>query len=205
MPRNIEYLLERYIDEDKLPQFVLTRAIDCGFYPPLKILKKFGSGYGPDNFIATHEEMLNQKLTVENELNILLQSADIDEQQLQNEIDKKYFYEDEEYKRWLGYYHEDIAKLNNMNERVKTLVPENEKEVKFLKNINDYFIQRKNEIDAQYKERLIEPIKETIEQARRRLTDEKINDLKETIENLELRLLFNDSFFAEITQRWFNK
>lgn len=205
MPRNIEYLLEGYLDEGNLPQFVLTRAIDCGFCPPLKILKKFGGGYGPDNFIFTHEEMLQQKLATEKELNILLQATDIDEQQLQNEIDKKHTYEDEEYKRWLGYYHEDIAKLNNMSERVKTLVPENEKEVKFLKYINDYFIQRKNEIDEQYKERLIKPVKETIEQARRRLTDEKINDLKETIENLELRLLFNDSFFAEITQRWFNK
>lgn len=205
MPRNIEYLLEKYLDEGNLPQFVLTRAIACGFYPPLKILKKFGSGYGPDNFIFTHEEMLLQKLTVENELNILLQATEIDEHQLQNEIDKKYFNENTEYQRWSGYYHEDIAKLNNMNERTKTLIPKNETEVKFLKYINDYFIERKNEIDEQYKKQLIQPIKETIEQARYRLTVAKIKDLEESIENLELRLLFNDSFFKEITKRWFNK
>ena len=205
MPRNIEYLIEQYIEEGNLPLFILTHAIDLGFNPPENILKQFGSGYGQDNFFYSRAELLNDKRTKETELSLLLISDKNDKVMLQNEIDEKYNFEEIKYKKWYGYYLEEIAKLNNLKKRVKTFKTQNDAQGEFLKLINDYFVKRKSEIDNQYKKRLVKPVKESFEQAHNRLFIVKMEEIKLEIKNLESRLLFDESFFREITQQWLQK
>ena len=74
-----------------------------------------------------------------------------------------------------------------------------------MKLINDYFVKRKSEIDNQYKKRLVKPVKESFEQAHNRLFIVKMEEIKLEIKNLESRLLFDESFFREITQQWLQK
>ncbi len=87
MPRNIEYFLRTRIEEENLPLFVLTCAIDHEFYPPVELLKHYGSGYGVDTFFQTHEELLKRKSGLENELKELMSSNLIDELKIENEIE----------------------------------------------------------------------------------------------------------------------
>ena len=82
MPSNIDYLLEKHIKEENLPQFILICAIYQGFFPSNKLLKKIGSGYGPDNNILSDELMLKQKLSDEYKLYRLLNPKEDDEDDL---------------------------------------------------------------------------------------------------------------------------
>jgi hypothetical protein len=200
MPSNIDYLLERYISEGNLPQFVLTCSIHNGFMPSNKILKEFGSGYGPDNFFESHEEMFKRKLSDELKLDELLNPKVGDEDALKTKIDKIY---DLQYKRYLESFEEyniEMRKLLAMDDRVRNLEADNDEERKFLRFITDYIGDQKDIIREKYSKILLPPVKETYEEARKRL----IKELNKSIENLKLRLLFNDSFFDEISNKWFN-
>ena len=198
MPSNIDYLLEKHIKEENLPRFILTCAIYHGFFPSNKFLKQFGSGYGPDNFFESHEEMFKRKLSDELKLDELLNPKVGDEDALKAKIDKIY---DHKYKRYLESFEEyniEMRKLSAMDDRIRDLELDNDEERKFLRFITDYIGDQKDVIRETYSKILVPPVKETYEEARERL----IKELNESIENLKLRLLFNDSFFDGITKKW---
>jgi len=200
MPSNIDYLLERYINEENLPQFILTCSIYNGFFPSEKQLERFGGGYGPDNFIYSHEEMINQKESYELKLNELLNPKEGDDDALRTKIDKMY---DHQYKRYLESFEEyniEMRKLLAMDDRVRNLEADNDEERKFLRFITDYIGDQKDIIREKYTKILVPPVKETYEEARERL----IKELTESIENRKWRLLFDHSFFDEISNKWFN-
>ena len=61
MPRNIEYLLEDHISKNHFENFVLTFAIQQRIVVPNELLKKYGPGYGFDNFFSTEEGLIIKK------------------------------------------------------------------------------------------------------------------------------------------------
>ena len=91
-----------------------------------------------------------------------------------------------------------MRKLLAMDDRVRNLEADNDEERKFLRFITNYIGDQKDIIREKYSKILVPPVKETYEEARERL----IKELTESIENLKLRLLFNDSFFEGITKKW---
>jgi hypothetical protein len=198
MPSNIDYLLEKHIKEENLPQFILICAIYHGFFPSNKLLKQFGSGYGPDNNILSDELMFKQKLSDEYKLYRLLNPKEGDEDDLKRELEKQYDHEYKEYLSSFEFYNRDMRKLLVMDDRVRNLEAENDEEKKFLHFITNYIGDQKDIIREKYSKILVPPVKETYEEARERL----IKELTESIENLKLRLLFNDSFFEGITKKW---
>jgi hypothetical protein len=198
MPSNIDYLLEKHIKEENLPQFILICAIYHGFFPSNKLLKQFGSGYGPDNNILSDELMLKQKLSDEYKLYRLLNPKEGDEDDLKRELEKQYDHEYKEYLSWFEFYNRDMRKILVIDDRVRNLEVGNDEEKKFLRFITNYIGDQKDVIREKYSKILVPPVKETYDEARERL----IKELTESIENLKLRLLFNDSFFEGITKKW---
>ncbi len=51
---------------------------------------------------------------------------------------------------------------------------------------------------------LVEPKRETFEKCKQRLSTERMNDIHDTIKNLELRLTFDDKFYEELKREWFD-
>lgn len=204
MPRNVEDLIEKYIEDSDLPNFILTRAIQCGFEPSQQILEQFGSGYCPDNFFLSREHKLEQKLSYENQLTELLDSVHIIKQELQKNIDDKYVKEANALKEYLDNYERTMPyKYRIMRERVKTLSPKNEIETMFLKYIDDYFMEAKDSIDSEYRKSLTDLVMDTFEQDRYSLIASKIIKLEKSIKFIELSLVFDDSFFESISKKWF--
>lgn len=202
MPRNIEYLLEQYLEDSNLPQFILTCAIDFGFYPPEYILKKHGGGYGFDNFILSHKELLSLKMSLEENLKELKLVEFVDEKTILAEIEKNYARENQEYCRLLNCCSQEIDKVDNMSIRVNRLVASNEAQKIFLTTIGSFFDLKRKEINERYEKILKEPTMETFEQARLRLFDYKIIELEDSIKSLEIKLLFDENFFIEISKDW---
>ena len=198
MPSNIDYLLEKHIKEENLPQFILICAIYQGFFFFFQLLKKIGSGYGPDNNILSDELKKKKKLSDEYKLYRLLNPKEDDEDDLKRELEKQYDHEYKEYLSWFEFYNRDMRKLLAMDDRVRNLEADNDEERKFLRFITNYIGDQKDIIREKYSKILVPPVKETYEEARERL----IKELTESIENLKLRLLFNDSFFEGITKKW---
>lgn len=194
MPRNIDDLLERYIEKENLPQFILTCSIYNGFFPSAILLKKFGNEYGTDTFISSHEQVCEQIISLTHKLDKLLIPTEGDNDNLFNEIDKLYNNKYREYIYWFTY----LQKLIKMDGRIRKLVANNEKERKFLLFITNYISEQKSIIRNQHLKSLKPPIRETFEHAKERL----IKELRESIEKLKCRLLFNDSFFENISKKW---
>jgi len=202
MPRNIEYLLEQYLNEGNMPQFILTCAIDYGFYPPEYILRKYGGGYGFDNFILSNDELKNLKSSLESQLNDIRNSQLLDEKEILAEIEKNYARENKEYISLLNDYSQEIDKIENMEIRIGRIVPSDEPEKIFLDTIKKYFELKRKEIKEQYEAILKEPIMETAENAKYSLYDGKIMELEASIKDVELKLLFDEEFFIKISNNW---
>lgn len=202
MPRNIEYLLEKYLEEGNLPQLILTCSIDLGFYPPEYILQKYGGGYGFDNFILSHEELLSRKISLEAELKELKLVEVVDDKKILAEIEENYSRENQKYCRLLNYFKEEIDKVVSMSVRVNTLLPSNETQRIFLNMIREYIDLMKKEITERYDAMLIKPMREPYEDAKHRLYEGKIKELEDSIKSLETRLLFDEKFFIKISEDW---
>ena len=186
-----------------MPNFILTRAIQCGFYPSRNLLETFGPGYGPDEFFLSREQKLEQKLSYENQLTELLNSVHISKQELQKYIDDKYVKEAYALKDYLDNYERTMPyKYRIMRKRVKSLSPKNEIETTFLKYIDDYFMDAKDSIDGEYRKSLTDSVIDYFEHDRYRLIASKINKLEKSIKYIELSLVFDDSFFENISKKW---
>ena len=202
MPRNIEYLLEQYLNEGNLPQFILTCAIDYGFYPPEYILQKYGGRYGFDNFILTNDELIKLKSSLESQLRDIRNSPQIDEKEILAEIENNYSTENKKYCWLLNDYSQEIDKIENMEIRIGRIVPSDEPEKIFLDTIKKYFELKRKDIKEQYEAILKEPIMESIENAKYRLSGGKIKELEASIKDVEIKLLFDEKFFIKISNNW---
>ena len=208
MPRNVEYLLDRYIEECNLEQFILTYSIAIGIFPPEHVLNKFGKGYGMDNEIQNIEALFTHKAGLEKELQELPSGFELDISNLMVEIEKKHKHELWNYHQYSTEYRAEVQKLNRLIEKVDKLSIKNNLQSKFINLVTDFFIERKKELDELYKAKLITPVKETMDIAEKRLKLEfktKIDDLKSSINSVETQIIFNNEFFEEIAEEWLGK
>lgn len=205
MSRNIEYLIENSIKTRNIIDFVFNVSIAHGIFPPENVLKKFGAGYGPDNYISTKEQLKQYKISTEKELFVLKNKTEVDFENITNEIEKEYTKAKWKYHNCLIEYQTGLEKLNYMIVELNKCKVNNQTQDKFKTMIENYIIYLKHQLDEKFKPILIKPQKETLEQAIDRHTTLKIEELTERLESLNMQLLFDDTFFLELINTWFTK
>ncbi len=204
MPRNIEYLIDDYIEHKKYPNLVLTIAIQEGLDVPEEVLKVFGGGYGFDNERRCIDRMNKRKLQCE----LLLQGHSEKDEFSWNTIIRS---KQDKYTKALNIYNEyksdhekEKAKLTAILIKFDGFAINNEKQRAFAILLKCNIERMIAKMDSELKEK--EPIEETAMEVYLRLKNarnQEIKDARDYIAYYNNYINFDYEFFEELIKDWF--
>ncbi len=208
MPRNIEILLDKHLRENDFENFVLTFAIQQGIVVPQKVLEKFGSGYGFDNFFSSIELLEKRRKEL----------ADLDkpenrfeaysESEIEIQLNKNYEYDLAMYVNHQYRYQERIRNLKFIENKVKPIVPSNKLQEQFKKKILKFTELESKRCKKTYSKKLIKPAKTEKEDYKKKfkaLKEAEYYKLKRHIKRIEKELFIDPVFSEGIVKEWLGK
>lgn len=205
MPRNVESLIERYIEEQNFESFILTFAIQSNIEVPDEILKKFGSSYGTDN-IFYNIEHLDAKRNLLASFKIPEKgNTFFSENEILEKINAKYNRELETYNKYLRWHQEEISKLSFMREKVIPLKTSDKLQAQFKSRILKYVNAEIRKSEKYFSDNYTKPVKiepeQFINQEYERLQKE-YKELKRGVKCLQKKLLIDPAFCELIVKDW---
>lgn len=204
MPRNIEFNIDRYIENKNYPNLVLTLAIQEGLNVPEKVLNVFGSGYGIDNEFVWLNLMTQRKVKSELLLDKLSQKKEFSQSEMLLAKQEKYTEALNIYNKLKNYNDEEKEKLAEILNKFDEFVINNEKQRKFVTLLKNNIQIMIIEIDSKLKGK--EPIEETSMEVYLRLEKERnqeIKDAQDYIAFYDNYNSFDGEFFEELIKDWF--
>lgn len=205
MPRNIESLIERYIEEQNFESFILTFAIQSNIEVPGEILKEFGSGYGPDNIFYNIEHLDEKKKQLASFKIPEKGNTLFSENEILEKINEKYNRELEYYNKYLRWHQEEISKLNFMKEKVIPLKTSDKLQSQFKNRILKYVNTEIRKSEKHFSNKYSKPVKiepeQFINQEYERLQEEH-KELKRSVKCLQKKLLIDPAFCESIVKDW---
>lgn len=200
MPRNIEYLTEKYIEENNFELFILTFAIQSGIKVPQKMLERFGTSYGVDEFFRSMESLEKEKRELTRIKKHLLGTEFIDKVEIKSKINKEYELKLYRYDRHNQWYQERMNNLTLMKNRVAQLTSFTNLQAHFKNKILKYFDSEIKKLEKQFLKEP-KPTKATIIE----FINKNYSDLKKSVKRLKQELLIDPVFCKSLEKDWLKR
>lgn len=203
MPRNIDALLDQFLFDGDLPQFVLCFAINKGVEVPNHVLKRFGPGYGPDTFL-TGEHSLK---CIGDEIAKLLEQIRLVQYGSPETVDNIL---EVDFKSSLAKYQSNLERFNRyflpmqkMKHKIAQLHAHNDFQAGLRSDIIEFLDQKEMELKNEWDIHLNPPVKKSKEGYLSLLKDHlkiKWQDRRRTWRHLHLDPLLSE----QLALQWFN-